>query len=56
MSIAKEVGDKSLEGLAYGSLGSALFELGDFKRAEEYYKKRLAIAKGWRGTCLLQSW
>ena len=37
LKIAKEVGDKASEGIAYGSLGCAYHRLGDFKTAIGYH-------------------
>ena len=45
LSIAKEVGDRAGEGSAYGKLGTAYRNLGNFKQAIEYYKEDLSIAK-----------
>ena len=45
LKIAKEVGDRSGEGRAYGSLGSTYRSLGNFQKAIEYHKKHLKIAK-----------
>ncbi|CAH3131930.1 unnamed protein product, partial [Pocillopora meandrina] len=45
LKIAKEVGDKHGEGVAYGNLGNAYFRLGDFKKAIEYHNLHLKIAK-----------
>ncbi len=43
--IAKEVGNRSGEGLVYGGLGIAYTALGDFSKGIEYYVQDLAIAK-----------
>ena len=45
LKIAKEVGDKSGKGGAYGNLGNAFHSLSDFQKAIEYYSLRLQIAK-----------
>ncbi|XP_078348122.1 uncharacterized protein LOC144633186 [Oculina patagonica] len=45
LSIAKELGDRSGEGRAYGNLGIAYRRLGDFKLAIEYHKQHLSIAR-----------
>ena len=45
LKIAKEVGDKHGEGVAYGNLGKADLHLGDFKKAIEYHNLHLKIAK-----------
>ena len=45
MKVAKELGDKSGEGKAYGSLGNAQLNLGAFKTAIDYYERHLKIAK-----------
>ena len=45
LQIAKEVGDKSGEGGAYGNLGNAFQSLGDFQKAIEYHSLCLQIAK-----------
>ena len=37
-------GDKAGEGAAYGNIGTALYSLGQFNEALEYYKKKLDIA------------
>ena len=41
---AKELGNKAVEGAAYGSLGNAYRKLGDFKQAIEYHKESLLIS------------
>ena len=43
--IARENGDKDLEGEAYVNLGNAYRHLGDFKQAIEFYQQGLSIAK-----------
>ena len=43
--IAKEVGDRAGEGMAYGNLGIAFDSQGDFNKAIEYHTLDLAIAK-----------
>ena len=45
INIAKELGQKDVEGHAFGKLGNAHHILGDFKQAIEYHKKNLSIAK-----------
>ena len=45
LSIAKEVGDRAGEGLAFGNLGDAYLRLGDFKQAIKSFEKHLNIAK-----------
>ncbi|XP_066015058.1 tetratricopeptide repeat protein 28 isoform X1 [Pocillopora verrucosa] len=45
LKIAKEVGDKHGEGVAYGNLGNPYHHLGDSKKAIEYYNLNLKIAK-----------
>jgi tetratricopeptide (TPR) repeat protein len=45
LAIAKEVGDRAGEGMAYGNLGIAYQSQGDFSKAIKYYGQRLAIAK-----------
>ena len=44
-SIAKESGDTSKEGRAYGQLGNVYCCLGDFKKAADYQERCLKIAK-----------
>ena len=41
----QEVGDRAGEGRAYGNLGNACDDLGDFKQALEYHNQHLRIAK-----------
>ena len=43
--IAKEQGDKTKEGRAYGSLGFAYQQMGDFKQAVKYHNQHLRIAE-----------
>ena len=43
--IARENGDKDLEGEAYVNLGNTYRHLGDFKQAIEFYQQGLSIAK-----------
>ena len=45
LSIAKEVGDRAGEVVAYGNLGNGYCNLGKFQKAIEYYNKVLSIAK-----------
>jgi tetratricopeptide (TPR) repeat protein len=45
LAIAKEVGDRAGEGMAYGNLGNAYCSLGDFSQAIAYHAQHLAIAK-----------
>ena len=45
LDIAKEVGTKVGEGLAYGNLGNFYHNLADFKLAIEYHQRDLNIAK-----------
>ena len=45
LKIAKEVGDKHGEGVAYNTLGKAYLLLGDFKKAIEYHNLHLKIAE-----------
>ena len=45
LKIAKEVGDRSGEGKAYGNLGNAYHSLGNFQKAIECHEKDLKIAK-----------
>ena len=45
LKIAKEVGDKRREGTAYGNLGVASRNLGDYKTAIDYQERALKIAK-----------
>ena len=44
-SIAKEVGDRAGEGIAYSKLGNAYGRLGKFQEAIEYHSQHLSIAK-----------
>ena len=44
LQIAKEVGGRAGEGHAYCNLGNAHFNLGDFKKAIDYYERHLKIA------------
>ena len=44
MKCAIQIGDQAGEKRAYGNLGNAYFSLGDFRKAIEYYEKRLKIA------------
>ena len=45
LAIAKEVGDREVEGNAYEDLGCAYGSQGDFTKAIEYKTQHLAIAK-----------
>ena len=45
LTIAKEVGDKELERMAYWNLGIAYSSLYDFPKAGELYQKNANIAK-----------
>jgi tetratricopeptide (TPR) repeat protein len=45
LAIAKEVGDRAGEGMAYGNLGNAYESQGDYAKAIEPQTQRLAIAK-----------
>ena len=45
LKIAKELGNRSGEGKAYGNLGNAHHGLGDFKTAIDYFERHLKIAK-----------
>ena len=45
MKIAKELGDRSGEGIANGCIGNAYQFLGDFKSAKDYHERHLKIAK-----------
>ena len=45
LNIAKELGKKEEEGIAYSNLGIALGNLGDFRKAKEYHNLHLSIAK-----------
>ena len=45
LKIAREMGKRSLEGKAYGNLGSAHRSSGDFKTAIDYHGRHLKIAK-----------
>ena len=42
---AKELGDRSNEGIVCGSLGNVCHSLGDFETALKYYERHLKIAK-----------
>ena len=42
---ARRLGNREREGLALGNLGIAYLDLGETKRAIEYYKQRLTIAR-----------
>ena len=43
--IAREIGDRRGEGNALGNLGNAYTDLGDAKKAIEFYEKHLVIAR-----------
>ena len=43
--IAKEVGDRAVEGKAYSDLGFTYYKLDEFRRAMECHKKHLSIVK-----------
>jgi len=43
LAIAREVGDRQVEGNQLGNLGSAYWTLGEVQRAIEYYEQALAI-------------
>ena len=45
LAIAKEVGDKETEIMAYWNLGIAYSSLYDFSKAIEFYQKNVSIAK-----------
>ena len=45
LTIAKELGDRAGEGIAYCNLGIAYHRLGNFKQAIEYHNQALTIAK-----------
>ena len=45
MKLAKELGDKEGEGIAYGNLGDVYFSLGEFQEAITYHEKSLDIAR-----------
>ena len=45
LSIAKEIENKGVEGVAYTNLGSAYDSLGDYKKAIEFHQQSLSIAK-----------
>ena len=45
MKIAKEIGDRSGEGAAYGNFGIAYLSLSEYRKAIEYHDKRLKIAQ-----------
>ena len=44
LNIAKEIGDRRVEEVTYGSLGVARNLLGDYRKAIEYHEKYLKIA------------
>ncbi len=43
--IAKEIGDRRSEGIWLGNLGNTYRNLGQVKKAIEYYEQALAIGK-----------
>ena len=43
--IAKEVGNRSQEGVACGNLGKCYYNLGDFQKSLEYHERAWSIAK-----------
>ena len=45
MEIAKEIKDKRAEGNNLGNLGNAYRNFGELRKAIEYYKQALKIAK-----------
>jgi hypothetical protein len=45
LEIAKEVGDRAGEGIAYGNLGNAHKSQGGFSQAIKYHTQHLEIAK-----------
>ena len=45
LTIAKELGDRAGEGIAYCNLGIAYHRRGNFKQAIEYHNQHLTIAK-----------
>ena len=45
LQLAKELGDKEGEGIAYGNLGDVYFSLGEFQEAITYHEKSLDIAR-----------
>ena len=45
LTIAKEVGDRAGEGMAYGNLGNVYRSVGDLSKAIEYQMQQMAIAK-----------
>ena len=45
MAIAREIGDRRGEGQDLGNLGIAYGNLGEYRRAIEYYEQQLAIAR-----------
>jgi tetratricopeptide (TPR) repeat protein len=45
LTMAKEVGDRAGEGVAYANLGIAYFSQGDYAKAIKYQTQHLAIAK-----------
>ena len=45
LAIAKEVGDRAGEGMAYGCLGIAYDSQGDFSKVIEHHAQDLAITK-----------
>ena len=45
LAIAREIGDRRGEGQALGNLGIAYADLGDARKAIEFYEQALAIAR-----------
>ena len=45
LTVAQEMGDRVQEGIAYGNLGSAFRNHGDFKKSLVYHKYHLTIAQ-----------
>ena len=45
MAIAREIGDRRNEGAWLGNLGLAYFDLGDARRAIQFYEQQLVIVR-----------
>ena len=45
LKIAKEVGDRAGEGVAYGNIGNTYQLLGDYQKDIEYHEEELKISK-----------